>query len=216
MPPNPTRLDIRKAVHENHTLTLETGGHTMKRLSVFVLFALLTTMALTPLAKAQDGNVILSPDAIDAMEIENETGATQSMAEGPVTLNGGPVGLFVVVETGTIIAPTSGYVLAIGSGQLHLPNFFAQSIEAELGVSDDCDASVSSANTQTVHIQLGNAEHETRIPFSTQRLYPVTAGAQTFCIVGKRLFPASELMDVERMSLTLQFIPTAYGTVEPS
>ena len=192
----------------------------MKPLSVFVLFALCTTMALAPPARAQDDSVILPEGSIDATDIFDETGAAQSLD---------PIGVvivesesFVVVESSTIINPTSGYVLTIGSGHLRIltPQEF---LNIDLGVSDDCDAMsppmTASIQYVSIRSQLGGGA--SAFPFSTQRSYLVSAGAQTFCIVARSL-PANSGLNVcevgtctvERLSLSLLFFPTAYGTVE--
>ena len=184
----------------------------MNRLSVFVLFAQITTMALAPPARAQrDDSVILPADAIDATEILNETGAAQSDEDETVVLRlSDPVG----VASSTIDAPTAGYVLVLGTLQLHVVSSATGRYEAEIGVSDDCDASPSHSHSILIQVPIPPAE-EVILPVSPLRIFPVSAGDQTFCIVGHTNTPEGEgAGQLERMTLSLFFTPTAYGVVD--
>ena len=189
----------------------------MKRLSVIALFALLTTMALPPPARAQFGSVIMPDSSIDATMILNETGAAQSLNADGANLQ---YLTWAVVDESTINAPTAGYVLAIGYGTAYaLTTNSGELIDMEIGVSDDCDASPSPANILPVHITRPiTATRRAHIPFSMQKIFPVSAGDQTFCIVGQSLFlyqaPSIEDIGVENLSLSLLFIPSAYGPLD--
>ena len=152
------------------------------------------------------------PDnSIDAPMILNETGAAQSDDDETVVLRlSDPAG----VASSTIDVPTAGYVLALGTLQLHVVSSATGRYEAELGVSDDCDASPSHSHSLLIHVHIPPGE-EVIHPVSTQRIFPVSAGDQTFCNVGHTSTPEGEgVGQVERMTLSLFFTPTAYGDVD--
>ena len=111
------RVNIREAVQENHTLTHVTGEYRMKRLHVFVLFALFTMIALTPPASAQDDSTILPVDAVNATEILNEAGVAQALEASGIALT---VGVKQKIAEHTISVPTPGYVLAMSTGTIGL------------------------------------------------------------------------------------------------
>ena len=191
----------------------------MKRLSVFVLFALSTTMALAPPAWAQDTNVILPGGSIDATERSDEPGTAQKL----VAVGDSLTDVLAVQATTSLTAPADGYVLAMASGTIIIDCGVSQGIppcgpnEVIFAVTDDCDA------TPTEHLQ------EVRIsippipesgigvfPMSTQRVYPVIAGAMTFCIVGGLEVPSDVplVLSTKNLSLSVMYLPTAYGMVD--
>jgi len=188
----------------------------MKRLSGFALFALLTTMVLPPGARAQFGSVIMPDNSLDATMILDEAGAAQSLNADGANLQ---YLTWAVVDESTINAPTSGYVLAIASGTAFaFTHHSGERIDMEIGVSDDCDASPSPDNIHSVHLQrLVPNSSRRHIPFSMQKIFDVSAGDQTFCIVGVSLFlyqDTHEDIGVENLSLSLLFIPSAYGPLD--
>ena len=87
-------------------------------------------------------------------------------------------------------------------------------LEAIVGVSTDCDATpiLVSPETQFARTEVALFE-ETKVPFSVQKIYPVVVEdtPHVFCILGMG-FEGDPY--VQRIMLSLLFIPTAYGEVE--
>jgi len=80
----------------------------MKRLSIFVLFAMFTMFALAPPASAQDDSTILPEGTVNATEILNETGAAQNLdSPEEIALPSSAT----VVMTSTITVPSSPLLL---------------------------------------------------------------------------------------------------------
>lgn len=207
---------IREAVHGTHSLTHDPGDHSMKRLSVFVLFAMFTTMALAPPSRAQFGSVIMPDSSIEASMILNETGAAQAIeADETVNLTLSNPGGGAILG---IVAPTAGYVLAIGTLEVHSVIFGSGLYEASIGLSRDCDASSSKVQTHNpivINLTMGPTGLNTVSAVSLSFIFTVSAGDHTFCITGLTTTPTAEgVGHMENMHLALFFTPTAYGVVD--
>ena len=155
-----------------------------------------------------DGSLQLTVDAVNATEILNETGVTQNVHSTGQNLTGTQV-----VESTTITAPTPGFVLVIGSGVLDTDHTNGADSEALFGVSDDCDGTPTLSSDQDNQLEIPGAAPTGlwAFPVSAQKIFPVSAGANTFCIVTSEVSGSWETWDE---SLSAIFIPTAYGTID--
>lgn len=115
----------------------------------------------------------------------------------------------VVLSARTIEAPSDGYILALGS-------FGVQEAENNLFAAD---TGVSMCITQaTDSFDCGRRPSVTVAPTqpaiaSSHAVFPVSAGPQNVFIWARSSNPSDEYEALD-ISLTLVFIPTAYGTVD--
>ena len=161
-----------------------------------------------------DSSVQLPSDAVSSAEILNETGATQGLNSGVFFLAG--EGSIDILESSTITAPSSGYVLAIGSGSIGAAHVINEVEAAYIGVSTDCIDGTPSLPPDQVndfHIPETAPFGSWAVPFSAQHIFPVSAGLHTFCILAEEFSGDVQTADI---SLSLVFIPTAYGSVDQS
>lgn len=152
-----------------------------------------------------DPSVLLPIDAVNATEILNESGVANDLSTSTSSLSGTPSTL----ATQTITVPTDGYVLAIGSLQVNLVHSNGTQTYGEFGISqtnnsfpshqDMAMIIPSSAPTGTFHLST-----------TVSGIFTVTAGAQTFYLLGEE---NSGVVSANDKNLSLLFVPTNYGTV---
>ena len=155
-----------------------------------------------------DGSVILPAGAISDTEILDEPGAA-SYTEGlsSVTLTGDPT----TIGIQSITCPTSGYVLAIGTCQGRSSHTTGTSSSAQFGVSTD--ATLPENQDVGFYFPSGNPSGTYDIPVTVHGLFEVTAGSHDFYLLGQSLAGTHYAFDRQ---LTLVFLPTSYGTIEPT
>lgn len=184
----------------------------MHRLSKLAFLALFATVVFAEPVRAQD-DVILPDGAIDATEILDEPGTSQKLLlESPALSSEA-----VVAIRDSLIAPSDGYVLVFVSGRFGVHDFGGLQINnVEYGLSSNCDSpSIEDVQKRIITYGDGGLFGFTH-PVATQQVYLVSAGVQTFCLVAKLIASpdAGEEANFDELTLSLLFIPTAYGTVE--
>ncbi len=156
-----------------------------------------------------DNSVQLPNGAISDMEIYNEPGAVSKTSSGPsITLSGG----VDVLLSQTITAPSAGYALVIATGDYTNNHVVGSNSYAIFGVS----ASNSALPTNQENWEgRGSLSPTNRYEGSVTAhgLFQVNAGSNTFYFLGDG--EGGEFI-VYTQQLTVVFIPTAYGTVEPT
>lgn len=161
-----------------------------------------------------DLSVQLPSDAVSSTEILNEAGAAQSVDDNNTDLTGGDT--VDILESSTITAPSSGYVLVIGSGRIRAIHANGTLDNAGIGVSADCTdgtPTLPPAQDNDFRIPSSAPTGDWYVPFSAQHIFEVSAGSNTFCILAEEFGGTVQTADE---SLSLVFIPTAYGTVDQS
>ncbi len=155
-----------------------------------------------------DGSVILPQDAIHSSEIFNEAGVASARSNSSVTLTGSFAYDTILVQT--IVAPDSGYLLILGSGQVTLSHINGSSSLANFGLMVDGTI----PNTQDVALSVGPAAPTTsyRFPITVQMIYPVGPGSHDVAFWGQQT-STSGTFTVFDMQLSVVYLPTAYGTV---
>ena len=162
----------------------------------------------------QTGNasVVLPASAIDASEILDEPGAA-SFAAGidPVAI---PAGSTTSIASRSITTPAAGYVLVIGTAQFSTPHTAA--IEyINIGVSDDI-SSLPGNQDVTLYLPSALPAGSYYYPVSVHGLFSVaSAGTYTYYLLGNPS-AASQTWTAYDIQLTLLYIPTSYGTVNPT
>lgn len=144
-----------------------------------------------------NSTVVLPNDAISAIEIEDEPGLANNKFSGSLSLSSFDTTLL----SRTITCPTSGYLIATAS----------------VGLSDTLPAAGVSArlNLRTSTGSNGPEWYWEASPgsdgvLSFQRVFLVSTGSTTIQLRGRR---ATGQVTMTDGSLTLLFVPTAYGTV---
>ncbi len=152
-----------------------------------------------------DDAVQIPAGAISAIETLNEPGiasaneqATTALAQFATT----------IVESQTITAPSSGYVVAIGTLQLSIGHTNGTADSGSFAVSPDGSFPL----TRMVHQIASSAPTGQYYDIITvQAVYSVLSGVNTFNLLAQESLGN---YTVRNRQLSLVFIPTAYGTYE--
>lgn len=143
---------------------------------------------------------------INVSKIENESGVAQNVmgANYPVSA---PVQTFA---SRTITCPSPGYVLAVGSATGIMTHIYPTASQMVFGVSDN-GAFDSDQNKvwETPNSAPSGSYYNI---LSAQKIFPVSAGPHTFNILAGRISGSGSIL-ITDLTLSLVFIPTAYGTV---
>uniref|UniRef100_A0A832MJC5 DUF4397 domain-containing protein n=1 Tax=Eiseniibacteriota bacterium TaxID=2212470 RepID=A0A832MJC5_UNCEI len=155
----------------------------------------------------QTGNaaVALPVDAVSAGETLDEAGLA---AEHGTSSTAMPSGLGTILSR-TITVPGAGYCLVIGSLDVSFSHANGTQSHAHFGVSDD-PASLPSNQDVPFLIAPAAATGQYATPVTVHGVFTVAAGSHTFYLLGQELSGAASYAD---RSLTVLFVPTAYGTV---
>jgi len=155
-----------------------------------------------------NGSVMLPSGSIYRTEILDEPGAA-SYTEGAtsVLLGSSPTTL----ATQSIACPTTGYVLAIGTCQGRASHATGTASSAQFGVSTS--ATLPANQDVGLYLHGGNPSGTYDLPVTVHGLFEVTAGAHNFYLLGESMSGTHYAFDRQ---LTLVFLPTGYGTIEPT
>ncbi len=154
-----------------------------------------------------DLSVQLPEDAIAAPEMRNEPGIACNNNTGTMELTG-PIQVLV---SRTIYPPLSGYILAIGQICTRITHTVGTATSCVVGLSDD---GTSYAYAQDMNIQISSQAPSGTysIPVGLNSVFSATSGAPvTVYIVAEEI---SGYVLLEDFSLTLLYVPTAYGLVD--
>lgn len=157
-----------------------------------------------------DLSVNLPNNAVSKLEILDEPGAA-SYAEGSASVALGTPA--TTIGSQSITVPGAGYVLVVATGQLTITHTAGTGSSFVFGVSANAAAL---PNNQDVGLSLPAAlETGTySLPVSVHGLFQVAgAGANTYYFLGEEFANPGTMFDVQ---LSLVYIPTAYGTVQPT
>ena len=160
----------------------------------------------------QTGNasVVLPAGSIAAAEILDEPGAVSYTANTSTTI----ATTMTVLASQTINAPTSGYVLVIGTCQGQVGHVNGTATAVDFGVSDN--SSTLPDNQDVLFLLPASAASGTyAAPTTCHGLFSVSAGANTFYMLGRKQSDAYSAYAFDKQ-LTAIFIPTSYGTIMPT
>lgn len=114
----------------------------------------------------------------------------------------------------SITCPTDGFVLVIGSCQADVAHSGGGNSTAEFGVSNQPNMLDSDQEKEWTIAGI-QASATYRNVISAQKVFPVTAGTSTFYLLGRRIEGSSSFKAYNK-TLSLIFVPTAYGSVSGS
>lgn len=156
-----------------------------------------------------NSSVQLPQGSISSSEIENEPGGV-SYSEGniPTSINS----TATIIASQTMTAPSSGYVLVIGTCQLTVDHVYGTPTDVSIGVSS---VSTTLPINQDVALMLPTAAASGpyMFPVTCSGFFEVAAGSNTFYLLGDKDSGTITATDIQ---LTAIFVPTSYGTVEPT
>lgn len=157
-----------------------------------------------------DGSVQLPRDAVSASEVLDEPGLASNNDTGLTALTSATP---ASVISRTITPPANGYVLALGQSAIRVTHTQGTSTEGAIGLSDD-GTSFGTAQDVNVQISSNAPSGPYAIPAHVNGVFTVSGGVpKTIHIVAVE---ANGNINVEDLSLTLLFVPTSYGTVDPT
>ncbi len=161
-----------------------------------------------------NSSVSLPADAISSSEILDEPGAA-SYTDGTasVLLGSTPT----TVGSRTITVPDAGYVLVIASCQGQYNHITATTTSADWGVSDNATTFPENQDVAVNVPSVLPSYSAYRFPVTVHGLFEVTSGAHTFYFLGEHTTGnATSSVVAWDIQLTAIYIPTAYGTVNPT
>lgn len=148
------------------------------------------------------------PDGTTQSGSATNSGAAQDV-EGTLTVT--VTSTLTIVAEDTIQCPTAGYVLAIGSLEVAVSHTNPTTTTNSWGVSDD---SITVGPDQDKAWQINGAAPggTYRSVVSCQKIFPVSAGTKRFYLLGRNVTGNNPV--AHNRTLSLVFIPKAYGTVQ--
>jgi len=162
--------------------------------------------AVFDMAQTGDNSVTLPPDAIANAELLDEPGVASNDRHAEFILTGGVDWL----TSRTMTAPADGYVLVIATGEVILVHANGTSSSGMFGLSDNSAAFLAVQNITQIPSAAPTGTY--KVALAAQTIIPVTPGAHTFYLLGNEVSGNLRASDLE---LSLLFVPTAYGTVDP-
>jgi hypothetical protein len=170
-----------------------------------------THSAVFDMFQEGDDSVVLPVDAISSPELLDEPGVTSYTAISGVNIETEPT--VTVIGSTTISVPAAGYVLVIGTAQLYTYHTNGTTSSCQFGTS--ASSSSIPANQNGYYIVSDNAPTGIySTPTTVHGLFQVgAAGDVTYYMVGRE---QSGTFTAYRIQLTALYIPTSYGTVNPT
>jgi hypothetical protein len=159
-----------------------------------------------------DQSVELPVNSISSSEVLDEPGVASEQ------YNFIPPGLYLVnginiLASRTLVVPSAGYVLVMGTAQPTVEHDNSKTPQAEFGVSDMPDALPGNQDCLLM-LNAGLPAGNYAFPVSVHGLFAVpSAGSYTFHFLANLERGVFVVNDVQ---LTIMFVPTSYGPVNPT
>lgn len=154
-----------------------------------------------------DASVALPSSSINSVEEFNEPGVAESYQNSSIQ-----VGLGVTtIGSRTISCPDDGYVIAIAGGHCEMGHVVNTDSRILYGVNDVNGVFASSQGVAGLP-STAPSGNSYRFPLPFVGVWPVTAGAHTYYLLAQRIGAANGIVWNDP-TLTLLYVPTAYGTV---
>ncbi len=162
--------------------------------------------SLTVGAPPGDASVQLPAASVSAAECADEAGlASVKLPDASIsTFNSN-----VSIGSATINCPAAGYIVVMFSSTVDLAP-----IPINLRLRLDADAATEHLSVFHTRANTGVGV-TTNLPVTVQTIYPASAGSHSVSVSADTISPSPSVNDFLRNRLTLIFVPTAYGTVQP-
>lgn len=157
-----------------------------------------------------DASVSIPIDAINATEILNETGASETETAQLTFLTnvGGKTDTINVVN---IICPTDGYVLVLATAEVSVTHVNGTTSSVNFGVSDGPTFMTGNRDVE-LRIDSAMPSGTNDYPVTVHGMFPATSGVNTFFFLGDKNNVGGSVSVLDRQ-LSAVFIPTSYGNI---
>lgn len=155
---------------------------------------------------AGNSSVQLPQDAIYDYEMLDEPGVASEVSSSSIGLTAD----YTVITSKTIDVPAAGYVLAMAGCSIRATH--STTSDADIGVSDSA-SSLPLSQTITFTLPSAVPDGTYYFPGSYDAVFEAeSAGTHTYYFLGREYAGSITIFDAH---LTLVYIPTAYGVVDP-
>jgi hypothetical protein len=165
--------------------------------------------AVFDMADTGNASVELPTSAIAAAECFDEPGVASNANSNGVAITSTTL---TIILSRTITVPAAGYVLVLGTTQFEIFHTIGSSHSYNIGVSDSSTALPVNQDLLTfVNSAMPSGTYEKAV--SPHGLFAVSAGANTFYLLGEQASATLAEASAFDSQLTLIYFATAYGTV---
>ncbi len=165
--------------------------------------------AVFDMADTGNASVELPASAIAAAECLDEPGVASNASSDGVAIASTAL---TIILSRTITVPAAGHVLVLGTTQLEVSHSTGTNDLYNIGVSDSSTALPVNQDLFTiVNSDLPTGIYEKVV--SPHGLFAVSAGANTFYLLGQKTSSTSDNATAFDSQLTIVYFATAYGTV---
>ncbi len=159
----------------------------------------------------------IAPNSIGVSHLQSGSFSSTGMLDEPgvAQITGASfltVPSLITVSSLSITAPANGYVMALASFEMKVDHIFGTASQAIVGLSNTSAALPGDQNKNVDIPSSANAGTFTSI-VSLQRIFPVSAGVNTFYLLGRKTTSASPIWSTFDVTFSLVYYSTAYGTV---
>lgn len=144
----------------------------------------------------------IAANAVNKDKISDEPGQNQAVNSGTTALDGS----IQVVQAVVINAPAAGFVLVSASAEVILSHTTGTASTVQFGVS--ATGGFTSDQDKTITLPTGAATGAYRQVAAAQKVFAVSAGANTFNLLAQEINGAISIADV---TLTAIYIPSSYA-----
>ena len=193
------------------TLNIFKEGDVVSSSKINDNFAALNTDVAAVNAKFPVKTADVADGAVNAAKTSDEPGGAQAVSSsvGSITTADG----YDVLLSRAVTAPAPGFVLAIGSGEFCFTKVAAKDVG--FGVAVSTAITLTDASEKAFVLPAAASAGEYCTPISVQKIFPVPAGEKTINFIGSKFFTSNPDVQTFDLTLSLVYLPTAYGTVSP-
>ncbi len=159
----------------------------------------------------------IAPNSIGASHLQNGSFSSTGMLDEPgvAQITGASfltVPSLTTIASLPITAPANGYVMVMASFEMKVDHVFGTASQAIVGLSNTSASLPGDQNKNMDIPSSANTGMFTSI-VSLQRIFSVSAGVNTFYLLGRKTTAASPIWSTFDVTFSLVYYSTTYGTV---
>ncbi len=159
----------------------------------------------------------IAPNSIGAEQIKNNSFSSADILDEPGVAQISAAWFLTTpslttIASHTINCPGNGFVMALANFEMKVDHVAGTASQAIVGLSNASSSLPSDQNKNEDIPGTANSGTYTSI-VSLQRIFTVSAGANTFYVLGRKTTSASPTWSTFDVTFSLVYYPTAYGTV---